>query len=74
MEFQSIFPIMYRQIFIRRNDFTDWMFTSLPTFQTISNKGWEEIVFFSFPKKFLHVQIFLETVQRDWQKSGYLVF
>ena len=29
----------YRQIFLRSNDFTEWIFTFLPTFQTISKKG-----------------------------------
>ena len=38
----------YRQIFLRSNDFTEWIFTFLPTFQTISKKGWVETLFFSF--------------------------
>ena len=34
--------------FLRGNDFTEWIFTFLLTFQTISKKGWVETLLFSF--------------------------
>ena len=39
--------------FLRSNDFTEWIFTFLPTFQTISKKGWEETPFLFFWSFFL---------------------
>ena len=38
----------YRQIFLRSNDFTEWIFTFVPTFQTISKNGWIELFFYHF--------------------------
>ena len=42
----SSFILSHRQIFLRGNDFTDWIFTFLPTFLTISKKGRVERHFF----------------------------
>jgi len=60
---------LYRLIFLKSNYFTMWIFTFLLTFQTISNKGWVETLFFpflllTFPKMTLLLQKFLETVQK----------
>ena len=48
--------------------YNGYLFTFLPTFQTISKKGWMETLFFfliTFPRKSLLPQrFFLETVQK----------
>ena len=46
----SILDVMKkcRQTFFIGNDFTEWVFTFLQTFQTVSKKGWIETFFFSF--------------------------
>ena len=45
----SILPISnYRQMFLRSNDFTEWISTFLPSFQSIYKKGWVETLFFPF--------------------------
>ena len=50
-----------RQIFLRSNNFTEWVFNFFPTLQTISENWWVETHFFSFllinfPKKLYRLQ------------------
>ena len=63
--------------FLRSNYFTEWIFTFLPTFQTISKKWWVKtknpfhfpsFLLITFPKKTLLPQIFLETVLKFGKK------
>ena len=55
---------------MRSNAFTEWIYTFLATFQTMSIKGWVETFYFAFllitfPKRSLLLQKkILETVQK----------
>ena len=40
--------LIYRQIILKSNDFTEWIFTFLPPLQTISKKGWVKTFFSIF--------------------------
>ena len=61
---------------MRSNAFTEWIFTFLPTFQTISKEKWVEtyLLFITFPKVSITTKLFLETVQKVAKKVDVHLF